>query len=104
MKPVDELPGARRDVAEIIAYYQSTAGEGIALGFLENLQRAYQLLSEQPGAGSILLAEELRLSGIRTWILRSFPYVIFYRDNPESVTILRVIHGSRDFYALWNAE
>jgi len=37
--------------------------------------------------------------GIRHWPIA--PYLIFYRVDPEAVTILRILHGARDLPRLF---
>lgn len=35
--------------------------------------------------------------GLRYWPVR--PYLIFYRVDPDAVTIVRILHGFRDLWA-----
>lgn len=34
--------------------------------------------------------------GIRRALLRQFPYVVYYRDDPDQIAVLAVPHGRRD--------
>lgn len=39
--------------------------------------------------------DELR-EGVRSLRLRRFPYIMFYKVNEETLTLLRLLHGARD--------
>jgi toxin ParE1/3/4 len=43
---------ANRDVDEAAAYYLSEAGEAVAMGFVDALEKAYGHISRNPGTGS----------------------------------------------------
>jgi len=83
--------------------------------FVEDLNEAYAYLAERnPAAADRLLDEleqvvallfrfpeigrgrvELR-AGIRSFRLRRFRHIIFYRYEGESIVLLRILHGARD--------
>ena len=87
---------ARQDVEEAVVYYAREAGAEVALGFIDALEQAYAALAAYPAAGSLRYAFELNLPGLRCWTLRSYPYLVFYRDVPAQVDVWRVLHGQRD--------
>jgi toxin ParE1/3/4 len=35
-------------------------------------------------------------AGVRSWRVRRFPYLVFYRPTAERVEIIRVLHGAMD--------
>jgi toxin ParE1/3/4 len=95
-KPIVPRERAKLDVEEAVAYYAREAGEGIALDFIEALERAYGRLARHPASGSPRLAHELDLPGLRFLPLRKFPYLIFYVELSEHIDVWRVLHAARD--------
>ncbi|MFB2921011.1 MULTISPECIES: type II toxin-antitoxin system RelE/ParE family toxin [Aerosakkonema] len=64
--------------------------------FLDRLEGKLQTLALNPGMGR--RREEL-LTG-----LRSFPsdnYIVFYRKIEDGIDVIRILHGSRDFEAIF---
>ena len=43
---------ANRDVDEVVAYYLNEAGEAVALGFIDALEKAYGHIGLHPATGS----------------------------------------------------
>lgn len=64
--------------------------------FHDQLLAKFILLSKQPSIGRS--RDELR-QNIRGFLLGN--YVIFYRDTPEHIEIVRVLHGARDIENLF---
>jgi toxin ParE1/3/4 len=95
-KPVIPREQANRDVEDVIAYYLSNDAEQAALGFIDALQLAYAHIGRHPATGSPRYGHELNLSGLRTWQLARYPYLIFYVERPDHIDIWRVLHGQRD--------
>ena len=56
--------------------------------------------SRHPGAGASRYAYELDIPGLQTWLLRRFPYLIFYIEQEDHIDVWRVLHGHRDIPAL----
>ncbi len=82
---------ALRDSAEIWSYIALHGTEARATKFVDGLDEKCRLLASHPGLGC--RRDELA-DGIH-----SFPvgrYVIFYRPVKNGVTIVRILHGSRD--------
>ena len=96
MKPVFRRVAADQDVEGIIGYYSEQAGAEIALKFVDSLQAAYARVARQPAAGSPRYAQELGLQGLRTCLLRGFPYRVFYFEHEDYVDVWRVLHERRD--------
>ncbi|CAN7664123.1 type II toxin-antitoxin system RelE/ParE family toxin [Phenylobacterium sp. LjRoot225] len=94
---------ARRDVEDAVDFYAAEAGEAIALGFIDALERAFRAISRHPSAGSPRYAVELDLPGLRSHGLRRFPYLVFYIDGADEVDVWRVLHAHRDIPA-WLQE
>ncbi|WEX74642.1 type II toxin-antitoxin system RelE/ParE family toxin [Sinorhizobium numidicum] len=93
----------RSDVEVAIDYYVREAGTEIALGFIDALQEAYSLIASHPESGSLRYAYELGLPDLRSVSLRRYPYLVFYRDQPDHVDVWRVLHAKRDI-PQWTQE
>ena len=102
-KPIVPRRSARRDVDEAVDFYLREAGQTVTFGLIDALERAYRLISEQPGAGSARYAHALDLPGLRSWPLRDYPFVVFYFEQETHVEIWRVLHTARDI-PTWIAE
>ncbi|MQW61559.1 type II toxin-antitoxin system RelE/ParE family toxin [Sinorhizobium meliloti] len=87
---------ARSDVEAAVDYYAREAGSEVALGFIDALEGAYDLIASHPEAGSLRYAYELGLPDLRSVSLKRYPYLIFYRDQPDHVDVWRVHHAKRD--------
>lgn len=87
---------ARGDIAEIreyIAQDNATAADRVVDHFFD----AFYQLASTPGIGRAM-------PKLGTGELRVFPvgnYVVFYRRKRKTVEIARVLHGARDFEALF---
>lgn len=102
-KPVVPRELANRDVDEAVDPYLREAGERVALGFVEALERAYRHIGRHPASGSTRYAVELSLPTLRAWPLQRFPHVLFYVETNECIDVWRVLHGARDIPA-WMQE
>ncbi|MGH9602663.1 MAG: type II toxin-antitoxin system RelE/ParE family toxin [Terriglobales bacterium] len=86
---------ARADLIEIWSYL-ATDSETAADRVLDRIGSRLDLLARSPHLGR--RREELRPS------LRSFPvgdYLIFYQVTGKALTVVRVLHGSRDLASLF---
>jgi plasmid stabilization system protein ParE len=81
-------PVAIRDLAKVLGDLTEDAGERVAAKYRQSFLRLFTLLEAQPGLG----APRPRLGqGIRLGIVA--PYLVFYREQSDLVTVLRVLHG-----------
>ncbi len=94
---------ARSDIDAAIEHYASSAGEEVALGFIDALEDAYRLIANHPAAGSPLYGHELGVPGLRHRRLTRYPYLVFYVDREAHVDVWRVLHAQRDIPA-WMQE
>jgi len=90
-------------VDEAVAYCLSEAGGGVALGFIDVLEKAYGHIGRHPATGSARYAHELNLPCLRSWPLARYPHLVFYVEHPEHIDVWRVLHGQRDIPA-WMQE
>ena len=95
-KPVVPRESAVRDVDEALAHYMNTGETSTALGFIDELETAYRHIAQYPASGSSRYASELDVPGLRSWALRRYSYVVFYREHGGHVDVWRVLHGRRD--------
>ncbi|HZZ87357.1 MAG TPA: type II toxin-antitoxin system RelE/ParE family toxin [Caulobacteraceae bacterium] len=98
-KPVVPRALARRDVENAVDHYLSEAGERVALGFIDALERAYRAIQRHPSAGSPRYAHELGLPGLRTHLLKRYPYLVFYVEQVDRIDVWRILHARRDIPA-----
>jgi toxin ParE1/3/4 len=62
-------------------------------------------LAEMPEIGALREFTNPRLVNVRLWPIPNFSkYLIFYQATPDSLRILRVLHGARDIPALFDDE
>lgn len=88
--PVVFLPSARDDIdTAYLAYEQQQAGFGSR--FAEAVR--FQVARIQCGPCHYGLVYQ----DIRAVCVRHFPYVVFYRIEPNRVLVIAVQHGSRDW-------
>jgi plasmid stabilization system protein ParE len=63
--------------------------ERVASGFLDEVSRAIEMITQAPQRWP---ASE---DNIQKFILRRFPFLIFYRELPSMIQVLAVAHGRR---------
>ena len=96
---------AELDMAEAAEFLTEEAGLETALRFLSSLEASFSLLLEHPEMGRVYAAGDTRLSGMRAWRVHHFErYLIFYQVSESSVTVYRVLHGSRDLWSMLGLE
>ena len=89
---------ARRDINatwDHIAADNVQAADRVA----DQIERAVRMLAELPGAGHI--RHDVRDPRLRFWTVKR--YVIAYRYTSRTLTVLRVLHGARDFRQIFGA-
>lgn len=102
MKGVVPRELANRDVDEAIDHYLGEASTKVALGFVEDLEKAYAQIARHPASGSPRYAHQLGLADLRFWRLGRYPYLVFYVEHDEHVDVWRVLHEQRDIPAWIN--
>ena len=103
MKGVVPRELANRDVEEAIDHYLVEATAKVALGFVDELEKAYAHIARHPASGSPRYAHQLGLAELRFWPLGRYPYLIFYVECDEHMDVWRVLHEQRDIPA-WMHE
>lgn len=92
-------PDPLEEVRGIARHYAEESGETLARRFVEGFRAAVDHIHANPAAGSPRFREMTGLFDLRVWPVRGFPYLVFYRDTPEGVLILRILHCARDIPA-----
>lgn len=95
-KPVVLREAANRDVEQIIDYYLAEDAAKAAGGFVAEFRRAPARIAANPAMGSPAFALELQIPGLRSWLLRRFPHLVFYLERPSFIDVWRVLHAQRD--------
>ena len=90
---------ARRDIEEAVDHDLGEAGERVALGFIDEIERVFGAIAGTPAAGSPRYAYELDIPGLRCWALRRYPYLVFYLERDKQIDVWRVLHAGRDIPA-----
>jgi len=93
---------ANRDVEEAIDHYLVDATAEVALGFVDELEKAYTHIARQPASGSPRYAHPLGLAELRFWPLRRYPYLVFYVERDVHIDVWRVLQAQRDIPAWLN--
>ena len=82
---------AENELIEAAEYYASVR-PGLGVAFIAAVERAVGSLAESPYAGT-------NVNGtIRWWLVRRFPYAVFYRVYDHQIRILAVGHQKRRPY------
>jgi toxin ParE1/3/4 len=86
---------------EHFVYLAEHAGLDVAERFLSNAEASFNELAGQPMIGAPLAIRHSGLAAIRKWRVEDFDnYLIFYLPRPDGVSIVRVLHGARDWWSL----
>lgn len=94
---------ARRDIDAAVDHYLTGAGRKTALRFINRVEEAFLHVAMSVESGSPRYGHEFNLPGLRSWPVRSFPYLIFYMATRGRVDVWRVLHRERDLPA-WMDE
>ena len=89
---------AEADVQAALAYYLAEAGHMVD-AFIDELERATRHIELHPATGSPRYAHELNIPQLRFWMLKRFPYALFYVEHGDHLDVIRFAHMSRDIPA-----
>ena len=99
MRKLFVKPQGRLDLLEIWHYIaKDSVPTAIRIG--EELDAAIRGLAEMPGKGHT--RSDVKDARVRFWSVYS--YIIAYRYDDTTITILRVVHGRRDFRRLFRSR
>ena len=87
---------ASQDIDKLFEYLAQNDSE-VALGFFDATRQTIAKLATMPGKGSLFEVDNARLIGLRKWAVKGFEkHLIFYLYDEELLTVIRIIHASRD--------
>lgn len=92
-------PAARDDVESAVSWLVQTAGLEVAASFIDAVEAAFTHVGRHPQAGSPRVGLELRIEGLRAWVVEGHPYVVVYIVRHDFVDVVRVLHTRRDLDA-----
>lgn len=81
-------PDIVTEVKSSYCWYQEHA-TGLGDDFLDELESAYQEISEFPGTWPLFQ------NGFRRFLLSRFPFSVIYREHENSILIVAIMHNSR---------
>ncbi len=93
------LPEATWDILEISDYFDDRS-ETAGCRFRQSLEKTIQMLCKNPEFGEVLRYDKSKTIRYRTMIDFS-NYVIFYCVERDSLVVVRVLHGSRNYVSLF---
>lgn len=94
---------ALEDVEQALDHLLGEGAADAALSFVDALETAQQQIAREPGISSTRHAHELGIPGLRSWALRTHPYLLFYVQRDTHLDVWRVLHQRRDM-AAWLTE
>jgi plasmid stabilization system protein ParE len=81
--------GAEADLAEALLWYEDQAA-GLSLEFLRAVEARFAGVQRNPELYPIVYR------GVRRALVRRFPYSVYYRIDPDSITVLACVHSRSD--------
>jgi len=88
------------DLDRIEQHYLDEAGARVALHVIGEITKAFQFLSEMPGAGHA--RSDLTSEPVKFWSV--FSYLIVYDPATKPLGIARVVHGSQDLERMFREK
>lgn len=97
-------PDARDDLDAIHGYIAADNLKA-ADTVLEAAFTTFEKLANTPGLGRERVFASDQLLGLRSFCVIGFrSYLIFYRECATGIEVVRVLHGSRDFRAVFDDD
>ena len=82
---------ATKDLQQIADYlFEKTPNN--AARFIREIYSVPASLARFPKSGRI--GKKL---GTREWVMSSLPYVVVYQEKPDTLIVVRVLHGAQDW-------
>ncbi len=81
-------PDVYHELKNSYEWYENQAN-GLGDNFLSELEEAYQVIVELPGTWPKFK------KGFRRFILTKFPFSVIYKETPQSIFIVAIMHNSR---------
>ena len=87
---------AEADINHAFAYYWAEGGDALSQRFVNDYDEAITHIVRQPGTGSPRHAHTVGIEGLRFWMLKHFPFSLFYIERATHIDVLRLLHQSSD--------
>ncbi|MEX0643156.1 MAG: type II toxin-antitoxin system RelE/ParE family toxin [Pirellulales bacterium] len=95
-------PEVRRDLVEL-AEYISKDNLDAAARFLDAVEKTFEFLAANSESGQLCNFDDPECADLRVWPVEQFRnYLVFYQPISSGVDIVRVLHGARDFAAIFD--
>ena len=91
MKPILFAPAAQAEFEAAAEWYESHS-EGLGGKFTLAIDTVVNRIHESPSGFPIWDGDRR----FRRAIVRRFPYILFYRETPDTIEVLAVAHAARD--------
>ena len=89
------LPGANRDVEDHLDYFDRIDPQ-LGERFLSGLAESTQRICATPGVGAPEPVGQ-HFGEVRRWHVHGFRnWLVFYREVPGEIQVIRIIHGARE--------
>jgi toxin ParE1/3/4 len=89
VKPVLIHSKAQVELGEAVRYYESQK-QALGLDFQSEVERAVARLQQAPQTGS-----PYKETDLRRYLVRRFPYIIFYAELEEFIWVVAIAHTKR---------
>lgn len=98
MPPIVKSPRFLGDLDRIVEWYLEEADEGVARRFVSAVSLTLKAIQRNPTLGRIRFPELEDLRDVRSRLAEPpfNRYAVFNQADPESIQVLRLIHGARD--------
>ena len=104
MRRVVRQPQARRDIMRIADYIAEDSLDA-SDRFLDAAEESMRQLADMPGMGALRDYDNPAHTGMRLWPIPKFSkYLIFYKADEKTVTIIRVLHGAQNLQRIFGPK
>ncbi|MEO6024249.1 MAG: type II toxin-antitoxin system RelE/ParE family toxin [Burkholderiales bacterium] len=105
MPRVTKHEAVKRDWVEHFVYFAENAGLDVADRFLSCAEASFADLGPYPMMGAPLTLKHPDLTAMRKWRINDFnQHLVFHPPRPDGVSIVGVLHASRDGWGLMGFE
>jgi len=103
-RSVGYSPEARTDIVEIGAYFVER-NPAVEERFNQAVWQTARMLADQPGLGERCQFKNPEYMDLCVRTITGFKnYLIFFRSNPSTLTVVRVIHGAGNYAEMFDEK
>jgi len=104
MPSITITPAAEEDLINIWLYI-ARDNEDAANRVYQAAENTFELLADSPHIGTPYHPRRTQLKGVRFFPIDKFhSYLIYYRDQPEGIEVIRVLHAHMEKYTRLEPE